>query len=85
MCSQREAIAGYPRHMETGKTGKMAEKFSVRENTGNMEMLPKHKENTGNLVCSSCNFPDSKGKRCSIFAVKIFIFLEELDKAVLCM
>ena len=38
--------------MESGKK-------SVRENTGNLEILP----NTGNLVCSSCKFPDSKGKR----------------------
>ena len=28
-----------------------------------MEILPKHGKNTGNLVCSSCKFPDSKGKR----------------------
>ena len=25
-------------------------------------ILPKHRENTGNSVCSSCKFPDSKGK-----------------------
>ena len=47
----------------TGKTGKMVQKFPVRENTGNLEILPKHRENTGNLVCSICKFPDSKGKR----------------------
>ena len=32
-----------------------------RENSGNLEILPKHRENTGNFVCSSCKFPDSKG------------------------
>ena len=38
-------------------------KKSVRENTGNLEILPKHRENTGNLVCSSCKFPDPKSKK----------------------
>ena len=28
----------------TGKTGKMTKKFPVRENTGNLEILPKHRE-----------------------------------------
>ena len=28
----------------TGKTGKMAKTFPVRENTGNLEVLPKHRE-----------------------------------------
>ena len=37
-------------------------KIPVRENTGNLEILPKHRENTGNLVWSSGKFPDSKGK-----------------------
>ena len=27
----------------TGKTGKMGKKIPVRENTGNLEMLPKHR------------------------------------------
>ena len=31
-------------------------------NTGNLEIMPKHRENTGNLICSSCKFSDSKGK-----------------------
>ena len=34
-----------------------------QENTGNLEMLAKHRENTENLVCSSFKFPDSKGRR----------------------
>ena len=46
-----------------GKQGKWPKEIPVRENTGNLEILPKHRENTGNLVCSSCKFPDSKGKR----------------------
>ena len=44
------------------------EKKSVRENIGELEILPKHGKNRGNLVCSSCKFPDSKGKRYFIFA-----------------
>ena len=28
----------------TGKTGKMTQKIPVRENTGNLEILPKHRE-----------------------------------------
>ena len=31
--------------------------------------VEKHRENTGNLVCSSCKFPDSKGKRYFEFRV----------------
>ena len=46
-----------------GKQGKWPKKIPVRENTGNLEILPKHRENTGNLFFPSCNFPDSKGKR----------------------
>ena len=46
----------YLRHLNcAGKTGnfKWPKKIPVRENTGNFEILPKHRENTGNLVCSS--------------------------------
>ena len=46
-----------------GKQGKWPQKISVRENTGNLEILPNPRENTGNLVCSSCKFHDSKRKR----------------------
>ena len=52
-------MAGCPLHRENRK---MAKTIPVRENTGNMETLSKHRENTGKLVCSSCKFPDSKGK-----------------------
>ena len=45
-----------------GKQWKLPKKNAIREKTGNLEILPKHEENTGNFVCSSCTFPDSKGK-----------------------
>ena len=48
-----------------GKQGKWPTKIPVRENTGNLEMLSKHKEfsqNTGNFVSSSCKYSDSKSK-----------------------
>ena len=44
-----------------GKQGKWHKKI-CREKTGNLEILSKHRENTVNFVCSSCKFPDSKGK-----------------------
>ena len=34
-----------------GKQGKLKKKIPVRENTGNLENLPKHREKRGNLVC----------------------------------
>ena len=43
------------------KQGKWPKK--IRENTGNLEILPKHRESTGNLVCSSCKFPDPKSTK----------------------
>ena len=48
----------------------------VRENTGNLEIL----ENTGNFVCSSCKFPDSKGKGYCDICCKISIFYPEVGK-----
>ena len=48
-------------HRENRENGK--KKIPVKENTGNLEILPKHRENTGNLVCSNYKSPDSKGKR----------------------
>ena len=45
-----------------GIQGKWQKKIPVRENTGNLEIFSKHRKNIGNLVCSSCKFPDSKGK-----------------------
>ena len=44
-------------------------------------------KNTGNLICSSCKFPDSKGKTYLIFAMKISIYIfkvDKFDKSVLC-
>ena len=72
-----------------GKQGKWQKVFPVRENTGNLEILPKHRENTGNLVCSSCKLPDFKGKRYfEICRKKISQKMLKLDtsaKSVLCM
>ena len=45
-----------------GKQGKWPKKIPVRKNTGNLEILPKHKEKTGNFVCLNCKCPDAKGK-----------------------
>ena len=48
-----------------GKQGKWTKKIPVRENTGNLEILSKHREfclNTGNFVSSSCKCSDSKSK-----------------------
>ena len=39
-----------------GKQGKWPKKIPVRENTGNLKVLPKHRENTGNLVFPSSFF-----------------------------
>ena len=61
----------------TGKTGKWPKKIPVRENTGNLEILPKHRENTGNFVCSSCKFPDAKGKGYFDICCKNFGFFPE--------
>ena len=59
----------------TGKTGKMAKKIPVRENTGILEILTKHRDNTGNFVCPSCKFPYSKGKEyCDICHENFHIF-----------
>ena len=40
-------------------------------------MLPKHRENTGNFVCSSCRFPDPQGKGyCDICSENNHFFLK---------
>ena len=77
--------SGYPLHRENRENG---QKKSVIENTGNLEILPKHRENTGNLVCSSCKFPYSNGKRYFYICRENFNFflkLEKSAKSVLCM
>ena len=71
-----------------GKQGKWPNKFTVRENTGNLEILPKPRENQWNLVCSSCKFPDSKGKRYFGICCKNLLKELKLDKSAksdLCM
>ena len=63
----------------TGKTGKMAKKqIPVRENTGNLEILPKHME----FGLLKCNFHDSKGKRHFDICRKNY-YLDESAKSVL--
>ena len=63
-CQVRDKIVayntGYPLHRENRENG---QKNPCYANTGNLEILPNHRKNTGNSVCSSCKFPDSKGKR----------------------
>ena len=59
----------------TGKTGKWPKKVPVRDNTGNLESLPKHEENTGNFICSCCNFLGSNGKEyCDICHNNFHVF-----------
>ena len=61
----------------TGKTGKMDKKNPVKEKTGNLEILSKHRENTGNFVSSSCKCSDSKSKgHCDSCRKKIHFFPE---------
>ena len=64
----------YRQNRENGKNKSLSGKTQ-----GIFLILPKRRENTGNLVCSSCKFPDSKGKTISIFAAKIPKFLFKLD------
>ena len=45
------------------KQGKWPKTFPVEKDTDNLESWPKHRKNTGNLVCSTCKFPDFKSKR----------------------
>ena len=52
-----EFNTGYPLHRENRENGK---KKSL---SGKTHGIWKFCQNTGNLVCSSCEFPDSKGKR----------------------
>ena len=63
-----------------GKQGKWPKKIPVRENTGNLEMLSKHREfclNTRNFVSSSCKCSDSKSKGyCDSCRKKIHFFPE---------
>ena len=65
--AQYKHITGYPRHRENRENGK---KFPVRENTGNLEILPKHRE-----FC--CKFPDAKDKGYCDICCKNFHFIPE--------
>ena len=63
----------------TGKTGKMVKKQGIW----------KFCQNTGNLVGSSCKFPDSKGKRyfynCRVNSLFVLLKLDMFTKSVWCM
>ena len=50
------AKTGYPQHRENRENG--PKKILIRENTGNLEILSKHRE----VCCLSCKFSDPKGK-----------------------
>ena len=63
----------------TGKTGKMAKKISL---SGKTQGIWKFCQNTGNLVCSICKFPDSKD--ILIFAMKISQFFLEAGYIKVC-
>ena len=75
----------------TGKIGKMAKKFCVRENTGNLEILPKHREfgnftkktgkTQGIWFAQVLNSLILKVKDISIFAAKIPNLILKLDKS----
>ena len=80
----------------TGKTGKMAtKKIPVRENTGNLEILSKHRKNTGNfvktqgiLLAQVVNVLIEKVNDFAIVVAKKLFFFQKLDrsaKSVLCM
>ena len=57
LCTQwaHKIQRGYPLHRENRENGK---EKSLSGKTGNLEILPKHTENTENMVCSSCKFLD---------------------------
>ena len=74
MYNKEFSNSGYPWHRENMENGK---NNSVRVNTGNLEILPKHGENKGNLVCSSCKFPYAKGKGYCDICRKNFHFFPE--------
>ena len=53
MAPSTDFVIYLPLHRDT--------KIPARENTGNLEIWAKDRENTGDFVSSSCKFPDSKG------------------------
>ena len=73
-----------------GKQGKWPKKIPVSENTGILEILSKHRENTGNCVSSSFKYSYSKSKgyydscrgNFHFFHISIFsIFSQKLDRS----
>ena len=72
--------AGYPLHTENRENGK--KKIPVRENTGNVKILSKHR---GIWFAQVVNILILKVKDIAIFAANISIFGGELDKSVLYM
>ena len=58
-----------------GKQGKRPKIFPVRENTGNLEILPKHREI---LYAQVVNSLMPKVKETAILAAKISIFFTEV-------
>ena len=74
-CFAHQPFTRYPLHRDTRKNGHT--KIPVREDTGNLEILPKHRKNTGNFVDSSCKkVPDFKGKGCYDICRESFKSLE---------
>ena len=60
-----------------GKQGKWPKKFPVRENTGNLKMLSKHRENTGIFFAQVGNALFLKVKDNAIFVAKKSFFFTE--------
>ena len=50
------------------------QKIPVREDTGTLEILPKHRKSSGNLVCSSSKYLDFKDAGHCYFCCKTFNF-----------
>ena len=65
----------------TGKTGKMAKTNSLSGKTQGILKFCQNTGKTGNLVCSSWKFPDSKGTRYFNTCCKNFHFSFKLDKS----
>ena len=47
----------------SGRTGYPLHRVNREKGENGQIKWPKHRKNTGNLVYSTCKFPDSKGKR----------------------
>ena len=72
-------MPGNPRHRENGKWQKK------KKLSGKTQGIWEFCQNTGNLVRKVVNSLILKVKDISVFAAKIPIFSEDLDKAFLCM